>query len=50
MAEEKVIPACRLRQETVMSLKWIAQRLRMGSWTCVFNLLNRKSQTAGLCK
>jgi len=25
-----------------MSLKWIAQRLEMGSWTYVFNLLSAK--------
>jgi len=33
----------RLRQETTMSLKWIAQRLQMGSWTYISNLLNGKS-------
>ncbi len=38
----KVAIARRLRQETVMSLKWIAQRLEMGTWTYVSNLLNRK--------
>jgi hypothetical protein len=27
-----------------MSLKWIAQRLEMGSWTCVSNLLNEPPQ------
>jgi len=42
----KVRLARRLRQETTMSLKWIAQRLHMGSWTCVSNLLNEQSQTA----
>ena len=36
---EKVRIAWRLRQETAMSLKWIAQRLRMGSWTYPSNLL-----------
>jgi hypothetical protein len=36
----KVGLARRLRQETTMSLKWIAQRLHMGSWTYVSNLLN----------
>ncbi len=36
----KVTIARRLRCETTMSLKWIAQRLRMGSWTYVSNLLN----------
>ena len=39
-----------LRQETTMSLHWIAQRLQMGSWTYVFNLLHEKSQTEDLCK
>jgi hypothetical protein len=29
----------RLRRETTMSLKWIALRLQMGSWSYVFNLL-----------
>ena len=28
-----------------MSLKWIAQRLHMGSWTYVSNLLNEPPQT-----
>ena len=31
----------RLRRETTMSLKWIAQELRMGSWTYVANLLRQ---------
>jgi hypothetical protein len=48
--KQKVIMARRLRQETTMSLKWIAQRLQMGSWTYVFNLLNPKSQSTHLCK
>ena len=38
----KVRMARRLRQETTMSLKWIAQRLQMGSWTYVSNLLHEK--------
>jgi len=38
----KVQVARRLRQETTMSLKWIAGRLHMGSWTYVSNLLNEK--------
>ena len=38
----KVQAARRLRRETTMSLKWIAQRLQMGSWTYVSNLLNEK--------
>ncbi len=38
----KVAVARRLRKETTMSLKQIAARLRMGSWTYVSNLLNSK--------
>ncbi len=34
--------ARRLRGETTMSLNWIAQRLGMGSWTYVSNLLGQK--------
>ena len=41
----KVVLARRLRQETTLSLKWIAQRLQMGSWTYVSNLLNEPPQT-----
>jgi len=36
----KVELARRLRKETTMSYNWIAQRLRMGSWTFVSNLIN----------
>ena len=39
---QRVQVARRLRQETTMSLKWIAARLHMGSWTYVSNLLNEK--------
>jgi len=35
----KVTLARRLRAETMMTLKWIAQRLSMGTWTYVSNLL-----------
>jgi putative transposase len=35
----KIAVARRLRKETTMTLKWIAERLQMGSWTYVFNLL-----------
>jgi REP element-mobilizing transposase RayT len=35
----KVRIARRLRQETTMTLKWIAERLQMGVWTHVSNLL-----------
>jgi len=38
----KVAVASRLRQETTMSLKWIAQRSEMGSWTYVSNLRSRR--------
>ena len=41
----KVMLARRLRQETTMSLKWIAARLQMGTWTCVSNLLNEPPET-----
>ena len=36
------------RKESTMSLKWIAQRLQMGSWTYVSNLLNARSNTQPL--
>jgi len=35
----KIAMAKRLRKETTMTLKWIASRLQMGSWTYVSNLL-----------
>jgi len=38
--KNKVVLARRLRQETIMTLKWIARRLHMGSWTYVSNLLH----------
>ena len=37
--EDKVEIAWRLRQQTSMTLKWIAGKLRMGSWTYLSNLL-----------
>jgi putative transposase len=37
--ERKVKIARRLRQETTMTLKWIANRLKMGAWTHVSNRL-----------
>jgi REP element-mobilizing transposase RayT len=40
--KRKVALARRLRQETTMTLKWIARRLHMGSWTYVSNLLREK--------
>jgi REP element-mobilizing transposase RayT len=42
----KVRIARRLRQETTMTLAWIAQRLRMGVWTHVSNLLRSTQRTA----
>jgi len=41
---EKVKIALRLRRESIMTLKWIAQRLQMGSWTNVSNCLANKSK------
>jgi hypothetical protein len=35
----KVVMAARLRRETTMTLKWVAERLAMGSWSNVSNLL-----------
>ena len=40
----KVRLAQQLRTRTSVSLKWIAQRLEMGSWTHVSNLLQRSAQ------
>jgi hypothetical protein len=37
----KVRIARRLRTETSVTLKWIAQELEMGSWTYVANLLQQ---------
>ena len=37
--KEKVAMAGRLRRESTMTLKWLAERLAMGSWTNVSNLL-----------
>ena len=39
----KVVIARRLRQETTVSLKWIAEGLAMGTWTYVSNLLSPKA-------
>jgi hypothetical protein len=38
---DKVALARELRSQTTMSLKWIADRLEMGSWTHVSNLLRQ---------
>lgn len=37
--QRKIRIAKRLRAETTMTLKWIAQRLNMGTWTHVANRL-----------
>ena len=34
----------KLRSETTVSLKWISQRLEMGTWTHVSNLLQRRKR------
>jgi len=39
LAFMKVKMALRLRRESIMTLKWIAQRLHMESWTHVNHLL-----------
>ena len=41
---EKVKMALRLCWERIMTLKWIAKRLQMGSWTNVSNRLANKSK------
>ncbi len=40
----KVKLARRLRAGTTMTLRWTADRLHMGSWICVSNLLHEKPQ------
>ena len=44
----KVNIARRLRQETTMTLQWIAQCLEMGGWGYVSNLLNPKRNPKGI--
>jgi REP element-mobilizing transposase RayT len=39
---EKVKLARRIRAETTMTLRWVAENLRMGSWGYVSNLLNER--------
>jgi hypothetical protein len=43
--KHKIKPAGRLRAATTMSLAWITERLRMGGWSYVSNLL-RKAKSA----
>lgn len=45
-AKAKVRLAGRLRKETTMTLKRIAERLHMGSWTYVSNLLQAQARPA----
>lgn len=40
----KVGIASRLRQETTLSLKWTADRLKMGTWTYLSLLLYKNSK------
>jgi len=40
--KNKLAIAARLRKETTMTLKWIAEHLVMGSWSNVSNLLAAK--------
>jgi hypothetical protein len=47
---EKVAIAWRLRQETTMTLKWLAQRLKMGAWTHVSNCLAAKRKADEKCQ
>ena len=47
---EKVKIALRLRRESIMTLKWIAQRLQMGSWTNVSNCLAIQRETSRECQ
>ncbi|HWQ91383.1 MAG TPA: hypothetical protein VN673_06910 [Clostridia bacterium] len=41
----KVGLAVRLRRETTMGLKWIADELGVGSWKYLSNLLNKEAHT-----
>ena len=43
--QKKVNLARRLRAETTMTLAWIAERLHMGSWSHVSNLLRKPKNT-----
>ena len=46
----KVQLARQLRQETILSLKWIASRLHMGSWSYLSNLLAEPPKPLTLCQ
>jgi putative transposase len=47
---QKVQMAWRLRRESTMTLKWIAQRLKMGAWTHVSNCLAQRQKEERKCK
>jgi hypothetical protein len=47
---QKVDIAWCLRQETTMTLKWIARRLRMGAWTRVSSCLAQKRKENENCQ
>jgi hypothetical protein len=47
---EKVRVARRLRAETTVSLKWIAQRLEMGCWTHAANPIYDKQKSTQRAK
>jgi len=42
-APVKVEMARQLRRETTLSLKWIAEQLRVGSWKCLSNLVGQEA-------
>jgi REP element-mobilizing transposase RayT len=46
--ERQVRLAARIRKDTTMSLKWIAQHLEMGRWTHVSTLLGAKRKQESL--
>jgi hypothetical protein len=45
--EFKVCWARRLREETTMDLKWIAEALAIGSWKYLSNLLSPDQERSG---
>ncbi len=47
---EKVEIAWQLRSRTTMTLKWIAQRLKMGAWTHVSNCLVQRRKQREKCQ
>ena len=46
----KVKLAMRVRTETTMTLKWIAARLHMGTWTNLSNLLSQQRRKWSSCQ